>query len=69
MNRSILYKVLLIIGTLPFLVPIVWGLVSVTKNVGLIDFLILYSFLYWPTYLLGIALIATASVLMIIKRK
>jgi len=67
MNKKIILKILIFAGTVPFLVPIVWGLLSATKNTDFIDFLILYSFLYWPTYLLGLALTLTSAILL--KRK
>ena len=58
MKKSILWKIVLILGLLPFVIPIFGGLYSVSvESWDLFDWLLLYSFLYWPTYLVGAALI------------
>ena len=57
------WKILLLLGCVPFLIAI--GFCFVTSLTGswlFWDYLIMYSFLYWPTYVIGIALIALSVV-------
>lgn len=68
-NGKWIWKVLLFLGTIPFLVAFIYCIVSSLLDGGgpilkmsLGDYLILYSFLYWPTYMFGIALIALSIV-------
>ena len=67
MKKTIL-KILCAIGIVPFAVPILFGLynVIVGSKIGFFDTLLMYSFLYWYTYVLGLALIIV-SVVMIKK--
>ena len=58
-QRKQIWKILLFLGCVPFLIAI--GFCFITSLTGIWsfwDYLILYSFLYWPTYVLGIVLIA-----------
>lgn len=69
------WKILLFVGTLPFLWGLLGGLyAAITGFSGLsissppaygisafFDWIILYSFVYWPTYLVGLLLIALAA--------
>ncbi len=66
-SKRIIWKLLLVIGIIPFIVPFVLGLYRMSIeswNYG--DWLILYSFVYWPTYLIGLVLIAI-SIFKLIK--
>lgn len=53
------WKMVLFLGCVPFLVAVGFCLVtSLTEDIRSFGgYFILYSFLYWPTYLIGIALI------------
>ncbi len=63
-----LWKIVLLLGSVPFLAALGYCFVSSLLDGGgpggpflkmsFGDYFILYSFLYWPTYLIGIALIA-----------
>lgn len=79
-NKKIIWIVLLILGILSFAVPLGMGIfdsingfaglcfASCTKYYGFVAFrdsIILYSYLMWPTYIIGLILI----VLSIIKLK
>jgi ABC-type proline/glycine betaine transport system permease subunit len=73
--RKALWKFLSIIGASPFLIAVGYCLVNWWLNAGspilkmtFWDYLILYSFLYWPTYIIGIALILL-SLRMINKKR
>lgn len=61
MKKSILWKIVLLVGVLPFAIPVLWGIYSVTvESWNMFDWLLMYSFLYWPTYLIGAVLIGLA---------
>ena len=63
MAKTALWKLVLCAGIFPLAAPIVTGLYHMTiERWSLLDWLILYSFLYWPTYVLGILLIVLAAV-------
>ena len=56
--------ILLVLGSIPFLVALGFCFVSSLLDGGgllkmsFVDYLLGYSFLYWPTYVIGIILIA-----------
>ncbi len=64
-NRKVLWKVLLVIGILPFAIPLLLSFISSIFGLGLfyadglsgIDFLVLWSFIFWPTYVIGVFVI------------
>lgn len=61
-NRKVFWKVLLVIGILPFAIPLLLSFISAIFGLGLfyaeglsgIDFLVLWSFIFWPTYVIGV---------------
>lgn len=62
MNKN-LWKFLLGVGLVPFVLPVILGLYHMAiESWILVDWLVLYSFLYWPTYLIGLGLIVLAAV-------
>ena len=80
MKNKKLWILLLILGIIPFIIVLGYGIYSsitgysalcilnCTKDYGLIAFrdsVILYSFVFWPTYIIGLFLI----VLSVIKLK
>jgi len=70
MKKKILRNLMLWIGIVPFVLPVLVGFYKISIESWTIpDWLILYSFLYWPTYLIGAALIVTAAVLYRKERK
>lgn len=70
------WKILLAIGILPFAVALLTGIynaivgfsgLAITSPpvygwAAFVDWMILYSFIYWPTYVLGIVLIVLALI-------
>ena len=63
MKKDLLWKILLVIGVCPFAVPFVsflWRLV-ISESWTLLDWLVMYSFVYWPTYVVGIILITISA--------
>ena len=59
----------LIIGIVPFLLPFVLGLYRMSiESWTMFDWLVLYSFIYWPTYIAGAVAIAVSLVGRIIKK-
>jgi len=65
MKKRIIGIVLLIIGIVPFILPFAGGLytISVQSDLTMGDWLIMYSFLYWPSYIAGLVLIAAALII------
>ena len=55
MKRNLIWKLLLLGGICPFLAPLVMGAytMSVEQDWTWGDWLVLYSFAYWPTYIIG----------------
>lgn len=72
-KKRFIWKLLLIVGIIPFIVPIIYGIsnaifgfsrlclgINCSKSLGFdafIDSIILYSYLFWPTYIIGLLLI------------
>ena len=68
MKKSIIRNSLLILGIVPFILPFVIGLYRMTiESWELFDFIVLYSFIYWPTYVAGLLCIAAYVILYILK--
>ncbi|MBQ8144347.1 MAG: hypothetical protein IJ452_08960 [Butyricicoccus sp.] len=63
MKKHFIPKLLLLLGICPFLLPLVTS-VTRASTWTVLDWVILYSFLYWPTYLAGLALILLAVYLL-----
>lgn len=67
-NRQWIWKLLRLLGLAPFLFALGFCFVSSILDRGgplkmtFGDYLIFYSFLYWYTYVIGIALIVLSSV-------
>ena len=58
MNKK-LWRTLLVLGIVPVLIPVFGFGYEMLNGSGwtLLDYLVLYSFLNWPTYLVGLVLI------------
>ena len=82
MKKKTLYKILLVLGILTFVIPLIFGIFSsingysglcfwvCTKNYGFDAFsssIFVYSYIFWPTYVIGIILITLS--LLKIRRK
>ena len=58
MKKIEIWKIMLCIGICPFLIPVALGFYKMSiESWAFFDWLVLYSFLYWPTYLIGLVLI------------
>ncbi|MBO5339855.1 MAG: hypothetical protein J6A62_02510 [Oscillospiraceae bacterium] len=58
MKKKVLWKALLFVGVCPFAAPVVMGAYRMSiEQWTWPDWLALYSFLYWPTYVVGLILI------------
>ena len=58
MKKLNLRTTLLILGLCPFAVPLLWWLWQLLVDPWpLFDWLVFWSFLYWPTYVAGLVLI------------
>ncbi|MBE6148701.1 MAG: hypothetical protein E7167_04380 [Firmicutes bacterium] len=81
-NKRIIWIILLIVGIIPFVIPLIAGVYdSIAGFSGLcilecdnyygfnalIDSIYLYSFIFWPTYIIGFVLIVLSFIKL--KRK
>jgi magnesium-transporting ATPase (P-type) len=59
MKNKKLWWVLLVLGIIPFAVPFMGFAYEMINSSSwtLVDWLVLYSFVYWPTYVVGLILI------------
>jgi heme exporter protein D len=70
MKKEFITHALLTVGVIPFLLPFIIGLYRMTiESWELFDFVILYSFIYWPTYVAGLICIAAGVVLSILNKR
>ena len=70
MKKSILWNILLIIGIVPFLLPFILGFYRMSiESWTMFDWLVLYSFIYWPTYIAGAVAIAVAVIGRLVRKK
>ena len=70
MKKSLIWNILLILGIVPFALPVVWGIYSViTESWNLFDWLVMWSYVYWPTYLAGVIVIAVSIIGRMLKKK
>ena len=69
MKQGYIWKILLVLGIFPFVLPFVLGAYRMSiETWTMIDWLVMYSFIYWPTYVVGIVLI-TVSLKKLLKQK
>ena len=59
MKNKKLWWCLLVIGIMPFIMPFITFIyeMMISSSWTLADWLILYSFVYWPTYVIGFIII------------
>ena len=59
MKNKMLWWILLIIGFIPLAAPFIGFAYEMINSSSwtLVDWLVLYSFVYWPTYVIGAVLI------------
>ena len=61
--KKLLWKLLFLAGLVPFILPIFIGLYTMTiESWELFDWIVLYSFVYWPTYLTGLIVIVISLI-------
>ena len=61
--KKLLWNILFLAGLVPFILPIVIGLYTMTiESWELFDWIVLYSFVYWPTYLAGLIVIVISLI-------
>lgn len=55
LRKDLIWKLLFLGGLCPFLAPLVTGAYTMSVEHGWTwgDWLVLYSFVYWPTYAIG----------------
>ncbi len=63
MKKSLIWNLLLILGITPFVIPFVLGFYRMSiESWTMIDWLVMYSFIYWPTYIAGAIFIAVSII-------
>jgi len=61
MKKQSVWFAVLLLGFIPFLLPFLSGLYRMSiESWSLFDWVVMYSFIYWPTYLIGILAIPIA---------
>lgn len=56
MKSHFVFKLILVLGLIPLIFPFISGFyMASTESWTIIDWLIMYSFVYWPTYIIGAA--------------
>lgn len=81
-NKKIIWIILMIVGIISFVIPLILGICAFINGFkglcfwqcdyyygfkALIDSIYLYSFMFWPTYIIGFILIVLS--IMKLKRK
>lgn len=62
MKKQLIWKILLVIGICPILYPVLSGIYMMSiESWTLLDWIALYSFVYWPTYVIGLLLIILST--------
>lgn len=54
MNKSLVWKILFVIGLCPFIFPLI---IVFTSNWTVMETLFVYSVVFWPTYIIGFILL------------
>ena len=64
MKYKRVWWVLLIMGILPFVIPFIGYVYEIINSSSwkLFDWLVLYSFVYWPTYIIDIVLVLVSII-------
>ena len=59
MKKKTIWWILLVAGMIPFVFPFLnFGYeMMISSSWTLVDWLVMYSFVYWPTYVIGLILI------------
>lgn len=61
MKKQMIWLTVLLLGIIPFVSPFVTGLYHIwLGSWTMFDWFVMYSFIYWPTYLIGILAIPIA---------
>ena len=69
MKKSILWNILLIIGIVPFILPFAFGIYKISiESWTMFDWLVMYSYIFWPTYIVGAVVIAISIIGRFIKK-
>lgn len=70
MKMTVLSRILSVLGLVPFAAATVLGLpIFRADSLTYGEFLLLWSYLFWPTYILGVLLLAAGILLRIRSKK
>ena len=69
MKKNLIWNIILIIGVVPFILPFAFGIYKISiESWTMFDWLVMYSYIFLPTYLAGAVVIAVSIVGRSIKR-
>ena len=70
MKKNLIWNILLIIGIVPFILPFVFGIYKISiESWTMFDWLVMYSYIFWPTYIAGAVAIAVSVIGNIVRKK
>ena len=68
-KKSLILNIILITGILPFVLPFIFGIYKISiESWTMFDWLVMYSYIFWPTYLAGAFAIAISVIGRIVKK-
>ena len=69
MKKNLILNIILIIGIVPFILPFAFGIYKISiESWTMFDWLVMYSYIFWPTYLVGAIVIAISVAGRIVKK-
>jgi len=61
MKKHLVWIAVLLLGLVPFIFPFLSGLYQMSmESLSMFDWVVMYSFIHWPTYLIGMIIIPIA---------
>ncbi len=69
MKKNLIWNIILIIGIIPFILPFAFGIYKISiESWTMFDWLVMYSYIFWPTYIVGAAVIAVSIIGRLVKK-
>ena len=69
MKQSLIWNILLIIGIIPFILPFAFGIYKISiESWTMFDWLVMYSYIFWPSYIAGALVIAVSIIGRLVKK-
>ena len=69
MKKALIWNIILIIGIVPFILPFAFGIYKISiESWTMFDWLIMYSYIFWPSYIAGALVIAVSIIGRLVKK-